>query len=954
MFRFLIPLLCMSFLISQDMWINEIHYDNYDGDEGEFIEVAVSSDVSNLSSITVSLYNGNNSSTYNSVTLSDFTVGSTSDGFTFYYYDFPANGIQNGGSDGIALDNGGSLIQFLSYEGTLTASDGAASGTTSTDIGVSEPGDIGHSLQLQGIGTTYESFSWVGPIEATKGNVNTNQILGNSGTITGCTDDSAVNYNPAATEDDGSCIYPTEMSIYDIQFTAEQGEYCYETPHAGEFVTTTGIVTAVVPGNPTFYIQDFSFNSYAGIYVYDNSYTPTVGDEVSVTGMVNEYYSFSQIIDLTHFEVLSSGNELTVTDITTDELANGCTESGESLEGMLVRVSNVSVTTAPNEYNEWYVDDGSGPCQIDDGGGSPMFDGEWPLPGAGDSFPSITGVVDYSYSTFGILPRYMSDIGVDNTLPTANAGDDISVSPGGTVTLDGSGSFDGNGSIISYEWVQLSGTPVSLSDEEAVSTTFIAPDETGELVFRLTVWDNDINEDSDEISVTVIGSTSIYDIQYTTEQGDYCYETLMSQQSVSTSGVVTHVKPGENPNFFLQDPNGSTWSGIYVYDNTIAPQVGDELQISGTVNEYYSFTQIIDVTASTVLSSDNHISPQSLTCADIGYECSEQSEQYESMLVKLTNVTFDSVDEHGNWMVSDGTGTSMIDDYYFDGTFPSLNVGDTFECVTGVVGYSYGEFKIYPRNADDFTCDDSGCVANGDVNGDNVTNILDVVQVVNFIMGNLEFTDAQICAANMNGDAGLNVLDIVQIVNIILEGRIVSDASTTKVLIEDNKFIVNANGYIGGVELVLSHSDDFELSLSESSLVSQYNTNGNKTHLIVVQPENNEIFSYSGEFIIDEMIIANSQSEVSVEYPKSYSISAAFPNPFNPQTSVNIELNNSAYVSMDVYNLMGQKISNIVNSKLGTGLHQFMWDAQSFSSGTYLIQVSVDGQISTQKIVLVK
>ena len=195
----------------------------------------------------------------------------------------------------------------------------------------------------------------------------------------------------------------------------------------------------------------------------------------------------------------------------------------------------------------------------------------------------------------------------------------------------------------------------------------LVPDETGELVFRLTVWDNDINEDSDEISVTVIGSTSIYDIQYTTEQGDYCYETLMSQQSVSTSGVVTHVKPGDYPNFFLQDPNGTSWSGIYVYDSMIAPQVGDELQISGTVNEYYSFTQIIDVTASNVVSTDNYVSPQSLTCADIGYECSEQSEQYESMLVKLTNVTFDSVDEFGNWMISDGTGTSMVDDYYFDG-----------------------------------------------------------------------------------------------------------------------------------------------------------------------------------------------------------------------------------------------------------------------------------------------
>ena len=206
--------------------------------------------------------------------------------------------------------------------------------------------------------------------------------------------------------------------------------------------------------------------------------------------------------------------------------------------------------------------------------------------------------------------------------------------------------------------------------------------------------------------------------------------------------------------------------------------------------------------------------------------------------------------------------------------FRSLNVGDTYECITGVVGYSYGEFKVYPRNTDDFTCDDSGCVANGDVNGDNVTNILDVVQIVNFVMGNIEFTDNQICTGDMNGDAGLNVLDIVQIVNIILEGRFISDASTAKVSMENNKFIIDANGYIGGVEVVLSHGDEFEISLTDNSLLSQFKTNGNKTHLIVVQPQDSEIFTYSGDFTIDEMIIANSESQVSIEYPVIFNFSS--------------------------------------------------------------------------------
>ncbi|MBT6870721.1 MAG: hypothetical protein HOA66_04605, partial [Candidatus Marinimicrobia bacterium] len=279
---------------------------------------------------------------------------------------------------------------------------------------------------------------------------------------------------------------------------------------------------------------------------------------------------------------------------------------------------------------------------------------------------------------------------------------------------------------------------------------------------------NDINEDTDEVMVNVFGSTSIHDIQYTTEQGEYCYEATSAGEIVTTSGVVTHIKPGEYPNFFLQDPNGDTWSGIYIYDTVIMPEVGDELQVTGTVNEYYSFTQIIDVTASTLVSSGNMIYPTQVNASDIGAACSESSESYESMLVSLSNLTFDSVDDFGNWVVSDASGPAMVDDYYFDGTFPTISVGDTYECVSGILGYSYSEFKVYPRNASDFECQNIGCTADGDVNGDGAINILDVVQIVNYILGNLEFNDNQICSADMNNDTGLNILDIVQIVNLIL------------------------------------------------------------------------------------------------------------------------------------------------------------------------------------------
>ena len=768
--------LIVSIIFSQDIWLNEIHYDNAGTDEGEFIELAVSSNFSNLSGVTITLYNGNSGNSYNSISLNDFISGDTNDGITFYYYDFPSNGIQNGSPDGICIDNNNEVIQFLSYEGTMNANDGPAAGETSEDIGISEVGSpIGESLQLQGVGETYSSFIWFGPIASTKGSINTNQIIGDSGTIYGCTDSSAINFNEAATDDDGSCEYAIIETIYNIQYTTEIGEGtydCFPSPYGvfenEQYVTTTGVVTAVQPtDNPNFFIQDFSTNSYAGINIFDNTWSPVVGDEITITGKVLEYYGLTEITALTEYNVNSTGNSLSIKDVNTGELSNGCTEEGEALEGMLVRVSDISVTQSNNEFNEWFVDDGTGACKIDDY----YFDGiDWPNPSQGEEYVSITGVVNYAYGDYRILPRNFSDLELCPTCPIADAGLDQTVSPGTEVTLDGTNSYDPDGSIIAYEWNQISGTSVSLTAEEESITSFIAPDFSDLLIFRLTVYDNEFSEAIDEVAINIAGIVSIEDIQCPEglEQGDYCYETSLSGSTVLTSGIVTHVTPGDYPNFFLQQTNNNC-SGIYVYDTSIIPALGDELILSGTVNEYYSFTQLIDITSFETISTSNSMNPTNINTGDLGIVCSEYSETLESMLVEITNVTVENIDEFGNVQLNDGSGPTLMDDYYFDGNWESPSIGDTYTSIVGVVGYSYSEFKIYPRNNNDFNGTPS-CPDLGDVNNDGGFNVLDVVALANCVLeGTCEDIENN-CAADMNGDGGYNVLDIVALANCILQG----------------------------------------------------------------------------------------------------------------------------------------------------------------------------------------
>ncbi|MEA3504453.1 MAG: PKD domain-containing protein [Bacteroidota bacterium] len=169
---------------AQNAWINEIHYDNSDGDVNEFIEIVLEDAASySLSDFTVTLYNGSNGASYNTHSLDEFTTGATTNNFTVYSLLIP--GIQNGAPDGMALDYQGTLItgQFLSYEGDFTATDDPANGITSTDIGVSEGGStqIGESLQLSGTGSSYSDFVWQAPATETPGAENNNQTLGGGG-----------------------------------------------------------------------------------------------------------------------------------------------------------------------------------------------------------------------------------------------------------------------------------------------------------------------------------------------------------------------------------------------------------------------------------------------------------------------------------------------------------------------------------------------------------------------------------------------------------------------------------------------------------------------------------------------------------------------------------------------------------------------------------------------------
>src|SRR3546814_6973401 len=127
----------------------------------------VCSDVGSLAGYRVHLYSGGSSpvsaNTYGSATVPTCLVSSC--GGSVRIATVAYSGLQNGSNDAMALvDADGAVVQFLGYEGSVTAANGPASGQTSDSLPVAEDSGTpaGTSLQLRGSGSGYGDFSWAG------------------------------------------------------------------------------------------------------------------------------------------------------------------------------------------------------------------------------------------------------------------------------------------------------------------------------------------------------------------------------------------------------------------------------------------------------------------------------------------------------------------------------------------------------------------------------------------------------------------------------------------------------------------------------------------------------------------------------------------------------------------------------------------------------------------------
>ncbi|HJN68727.1 MAG TPA: T9SS type A sorting domain-containing protein, partial [Candidatus Marinimicrobia bacterium] len=662
-------------------------------------------------------------------------------------------------------------------------------------------------------------------------------------------------------------------------------------------------------------------------------------------------------------------------------------------------------------------------------------------------------------------------------------GEDQLVNPGDLVTLDGSSSFDSDGSVEGYLWAQTEGTAVTLSDTEPEDgiATFTAPSVDGNVVltFSLTVEDNLGDTGTDFISIVISGGeTSIYDIQYTTVQGDYCFDSPLMGEVVVTSGVVTAVQnPGSYSNFYVQDFGYDSWSGAYVYDNTQSPVVGDEVTFAATVLEYYSFTELTDLIGFSVASSGNAVTPKDITTGELADGCTFIGEALEGMLVRVTDVeVVAESDDNGEWYVDDGTGLCQIDDGMFDGTPPTPVAGTHFTAIVGVVDYSFSLFGVLPRSSDDIQSESNVTEVSVDyLTGWNMVGLpLEVEDTyyqtlfpdafnnamysfngsyspVEYLVlgtgylirlsdgGTVEFSGTTIDELTISLTEGWNLIsgistslpvDVLYNSGLVVSNGIYAfdgsyyNASTIDPgmgywvrALADGDVTLSSSSSMGrtvpivnhfvdanilelsngthsstlyfGKDVAEEHRNSYSLPPTFPQMAFDVRFNGDMKYTVesgdieVLNTSDNLTISYdivieAGEHMnwvlssesgkeytlkgTDEITIPSAERFVLYRgsvIPITFALHQNYPNPFNPVTKITYQLPEESYVVISIYNLIGQKIVDLVSEVQQKGHHKVMWDSKDaksnlVSSGVYFYSITAGDHTALKKMVLMK
>ena len=142
------------------------------------------------------------------------------------------------------------------------------------------------------------------------------------------------------------------------------------------------------------------------------------------------------------------------------------------------------------------------------------------------------------------------------------------------------------------------------------------------------------------------------------------------------------------------------------------------------------------------------------------------------------------------------------------------------------------------------------------------------------------------------------------------------------------------------------------------NFIGEYNTSGIETKIVIVLEGGSELFSTTGTYAIEDMIVGTTMGELLdvtiTVIPDEYTLGRAYPNPFNPVTTLSFILPAESEVAISIYNIQGRELVSLVDGNMDAGYHSVVWDANSYASGVYFVNMAAGEFVNTQKLMLIK
>jgi hypothetical protein len=168
-----------------------------------------------------------------------------------------------------------------------------------------------------------------------------------------------------------------------------------------------------------------------------------------------------------------------------------------------------------------------------------------------------------------------------------------------------------------------------------------------------------------------------------------------------------------------------------------------------------------------------------------------------------------------------------------------------------------------------------------------------------------------------------------------------------------------AHGVPNGVGALL---DGTPQSAYKEFVVNMIYTNGETPDTawisIVIGNTGTGVYHIGSTFWIDDLIFGAAAPTdvkgIGNGMPDAFALNQNYPNPFNPSTMIQFEIPEAQFVTLKVYNLLGQEVATLINSQLGPGRYRAEFDGKNLPSGTYLYRLQAGTFSETKKMVLVK